>query len=260
MSIPATASTPLALNDHQKRDVTLFVPCLVDSLYPEVGEAVVALLQGLGATLTYPVDQTCCGQPAFSAGHRTAATAAARRFIRIFEPATVIVCPSGSCVNMVRNHYTELLAHDPPWQQRAQRTADRTFEFSEYLVDVLGLDDLGARFDGRLTYHDSCHLLRRLGIAAQPRKLLSRIRGAAFVEMEDPDCCCGFGGSFAVQYADISAAMTRDKVRHILATGADAVVGCDVGCLMNIQGRLSRIQAPVKTLHIAQLLAGKKYH
>lgn len=260
MSIPATASTPLALNDHQKRDVTLFVPCLVDALYPEVGEAVVALLQGLGVTLTYPVDQTCCGQPAFSAGHRTAATAAARRFIRIFEPATVIVCPSGSCVNMVRNHFTELLAHDPPWQQRAQRTADRTFEFSEYLVDVLGLDDLGARFDGRLTYHDSCHLLRRLGIAAQPRKLLSRIRGAAFVEMEDPDCCCGFGGSFAVQYADISAAMTRDKVRHILATGADAVVGCDVGCLMNIQGRLSRIQAPVKTLHIAQLLAGKKYH
>jgi L-lactate dehydrogenase complex protein LldE len=260
MPIPATASTPLALNDHQKRDVTLFVPCLVDGLYPEVGEAVVALLQGQGVTLTYPVDQTCCGQPAFSAGYRTAATAAARRFIRIFGAATVIVSPSGSCVNMVRNHYTELFADDPHWHSRAQQTAGRTFEFSEYLVDVLGLDDLGARFDGRITYHDSCHLLRRLGIAAQPRKLLSRVRGATFVEMKDADCCCGFGGSFALKYADISAAMTRDKVTHILATGADAVVGCDVGCLMNIQGLLSRMQAPVKTLHIAQLLAGKKYH
>jgi L-lactate dehydrogenase complex protein LldE len=260
MPIPATVSTPLALNDHQKRDVTLFVPCLVDSLYPEVGEAVVALLQGQGVTLTYPVDQTCCGQPAFSAGYRTAATAAARRFIRIFGAATVIVSPSGSCVNMVRNHYTELFADDPHWHSRAQQTAGRTFEFSEYLVDVLGLDDLGARFDGRITYHDSCHLLRRLGIAAQPRKLLSRVRGATFVEMKDADCCCGFGGSFALKYADISAAMTRDKVTHILATNADAVVGCDVGCLMNIQGLLSRMQAPVKTLHIAQLLAGKKYH
>ena len=243
-----------------KRDVTLFIPCLVDAVYPEVGEAVVALLRRAGARLTYPPGQTCCGQPAFFAGYRAAATAAAQHFIQIFEAAPLIVSPSGSCVNMVRNHYIELFADDPRWRQRAAQVAARTVEFTQYLIDVIGMDDFGACFDGRVTYHDSCHLLRRLGVAAQPRQLLSRVRGATFLEMEDSDCCCGFGGSFSVKYADISAAMVQDKVAHILATGADAVVGCDMGCLMNIQGALSRRGAPVKTLHIAQLLAGEQYY
>lgn len=246
--------------DRAQREVTLFMPCLVDAVYPEVGEAVVALLRAVGVRLSYPADQTCCGQPAFSAGYRTAAITAAKRFIQIFETAPLIVSPSGSCVNMVRNHYVELFVDDPAWRRRAQQLADKTVEFSQYLVDVVGMQDFGARFDGRLTYHDSCHLLRRLGIAAQPRKLLSRVRGATLIEMEDSDCCCGFGGSFSIKYADISAAMVQDKVKHILATGADAVVGCDVGCLMNIQGALSRSGAPVKTLHIAQVLAGEQYY
>ncbi len=242
------------------RNATLFIQCLVDGVYPEVAEAMVAVLDKLGVTMTYPKDQTCCGQPAFNAGYRKQARAAARQFIRIFEAAEVIVCPSGSCVSMVCNHYSQLFAEDPPWAHRARQVAQKTFEFSQYIVDVLGADDLGACFDGKLTYHDSCHLRRHLGIAAQPRKLISRVRGARLIEMQDSDRCCGFGGSFSVKYADISAAMAQDKVRTILDTGADAVVGCDVSCLMNIQGALSRIQAPVRTLHIAQLLAGEKYY
>jgi L-lactate dehydrogenase complex protein LldE len=259
--VSATRSTHHAVPITMKnRNATLFIQCLVDGIYPEVAEAMVAVLDKLGVSMTYPNDQTCCGQPAFNAGYRKEARVAARRFIRLFEPAEAIVCPSGSCVSMVCHHYAELFAGDPQWAHRAAQVAEKTFEFSQYLVDVIGADDLGARFDGKITYHDSCHLYRCLGIAAQPRKLIAKVRGATFVEMPDSDRCCGFGGSFSVKYADISAAMAQDKVKTILATGADAVVGCDVSCLMNIQGALSRIQAPVRTLHIAQLLAGEKYY
>lgn len=241
------------MNDHPS--VTLFIQCLVDSHYPEVAEAMVDVLHRLGISLSCPVDQTCCGQPAFNSGYRRQARIAARHFIEVFEAAGIIVCPSGSCVNMVRHHYVELFQNDLQWLQRARNLARRTYEFSEYLVDVLGIDDLGARFDGRVTYHDSCHLLRGIGVKQQPRALLQKVSGIDFVEMRDSDYCCGFGGTFAVKYPEISDAMVTDKVKNIMDAKADVVVGCDMGCLMNIQGKLSRLGSRIKVMHLAQILA-----
>ena len=237
------------------KPVTLFIQCLVDTIYPEVAEAMVKVFDKLGISLTCPTDQTCCGQPAFNAGYRRQARVAARHFIEVFEDSEIIVCPSGSCVNMVRHHYAELFQDNPQWLRRAQRLTGRIYEFSEYLVDILGVEDVGARFDGRVTYHDSCHLLRGIGVAQQPRKLLHRIAGADFIEMRDSDYCCGFGGAFSIKYADISNAMVTDKVKNIIDTGADTVVGCDMGCLMNIQGKLNRMGSPIRVMHIAQILA-----
>jgi len=239
----------------KNQTVTLFIQCLVDGIYPEVGEAMVALFRKLGINLTCPSRQTCCGQPAFNAGYQGEARVAARRFIDIFESAEAIVCPSGSCVTMVRHHYPQLFADDTAWLPRAQLVAAKTFELTEYLVDVLKVDDLGSRYDGVVTYHDSCHLLRNLRIKEQPRRLLSKISGLEFVEMNDSDYCCGFGGSFSFKYADISAAMAKDKINNIIASGANTVVGCDMGCLMNIQGMLSRKGADIKVMHIAEILA-----
>jgi len=235
--------------------VTLFIQCLVDSIYPDVGEAMVRVLNRLGISMDYPSDQTCCGQPAFNSGYWNEARAAARRFIELFETADRIVCPSGSCVNMVRHHYPDLFDAEPAWRRRAERVADKTFEFTEYLVDVLGVTNVGSRFAGKVTYHDSCHLLRGLGVGEQPRKLLENVRGLELVEMTDSDHCCGFGGTFSIKYPDISGAMLEDKVQNIVASGADAVVGCDMGCLMNIEGMLSRKGLSIKVLHIAQVLA-----
>ena len=235
--------------------VTLFVQCLVDSLYPEVGEAMITLFDRLGISVDCPLDQTCCGQPAFNAGYRKAARSAAKRFIQIFEDAEVIVCPSGSCVNMVRHHYPELFENDEKWFERAQQVGRRTFELSQYLVDVLGIEDVGASYEGKVTYHDSCHLLRGLGVAEQPRRLIRRIQRAELIDMQASDTCCGFGGTFAVKYPQISVAMVDDKIKNIMASGADTVTGCDISCLMNIQGMLSRKNSAIKTLHIAQLLA-----
>jgi L-lactate dehydrogenase complex protein LldE len=192
-------------------------------------------------------------------GYHKAARKAARHFIETFEAASgeVIVCPSGSCVDMVRRHYPALFADEPDWRLRAVGIAAKTYEFTQFLVDILGVTDLGARFDGSVTYHDSCHLNRYLGVARQPRALIKAVRGARFVEMADSDRCCGFGGTFAVKYAEISTGMLGEKVANILATGAEVVVGCDLSCLMHIQGILSRRKLPVRTMHIAELLARK---
>jgi L-lactate dehydrogenase complex protein LldE len=214
----------------------------------------VEILRKQGVTLDCPTDQTCCGQPAFNSGYRREARTAARHFIQVFENAEIIVCPSGSCVNMVRHHYPQLFQAEPRWLQRAQALAVRTYEFSEYLVDVLGVENVGARYRGRVTYHDSCHLLRGIGVKEQPRALLRQVEGAEFIEMERSDQCCGFGGAFSVKYADISTAMVIEKVKFIVESGADTVVGCDMGCLMNIQGMLSRMGSAVKVMHIAQIL------
>ena len=235
--------------------VTLFVQCLVDAVQPQVGDAMVAVLERIGLTLDCATDHTCCGQPAYNSGYTRAARTAARRFIEIFEPAGTIVCPSGSCVHMVRRHYPDLFADEPHWRSRAQAVAARTFEFTEYIVDVLKLDDVGARYPGRVTYHDSCHLLRGLGVQEQPRRLLRRVAGLELVEMKDSDYCCGFGGAFAINYPDISGAMVYDKVDKIMAAGVDTVVGCDTGCLLNIAGAASRRGLKLKTLHIAEVLA-----
>jgi L-lactate dehydrogenase complex protein LldE len=239
----------------EKRKVTLFIQCLVDTVWPHVGEAMVAVLQRLGLELDCPTDQTCCGQPAFNSGFRREARVAARRFIEIFEASETIVCPSGSCVYMVRHHYPELFGSEPHWRERAAKVGSRIYEFSEFLVDILGVEDVGARYQGRITYHDSCHLLRGIRVQEQPRRLLRKVSGAEFVEMKNSDYCCGFGGAFAVKYPDISSAMVDTKVNHILNSGADTVVGCDTGCLLNISGTISRRGLPIKTMHIAQILA-----
>ncbi len=240
---------------NNNRKVTLFIQCVIDGIYPEVGFAVVRIFEKLGIGVECPAEQTCCGQPAFNSGYRKEAKRAAEHFINVFDDAEAIVCPSGSCVNMVRNHYPELFRDDARLLERAKGIGTKTFEFTEYLVDVLGIEDLGASYEGRITYHDSCHLLRGLGVKEQPRKLIKKIRDAEFVEMYDSDRCCGFGGAFSVKYPEISAAILEDKIKNIISSNADVVTGCDMGCLMNIQGILSRKRLPVKTLHIAQLLA-----
>jgi len=214
----------------------------------------VRVLDRLGVSMDYPEDQTCCGQPAFNSGYRGEARAAAKRFIEIFEDAEAIVCPSGSCVDMVRNHYGDLFENDSKWLERARQVGERTFEFSEFLVDVLKVEDVGASFAERVTYHDSCHLMCGIGVSRQPRKLIANVKGIDFVEMHDADRCCGFGGAFSFKYPDISTAMLEEKVRNIEASEAQAVVGCDMGCLMNIQGMLNRKNINIKTMHIAELL------
>ena len=234
--------------------VTLFIQCIIDGVYPEVGEAMVRLFSKLGIAMTYPEDQTCCGQPAFNSGFRKEASRAARRFIEIFDSAETIVCPSGSCVNMVRNHYPKLFENDSAWRDRATRIAKKTYEMSEFLVDILKKEDVGASFDGKVTYHESCHLMRGIGVSRQPRTLISNVQGIDFIEMQDADRCCGFGGAFSFKYPDISSAMLAEKVNHIEASGAEVVVGCDMGCLMNIQGMLNRKKSTIKTMHIAELL------
>jgi len=226
-------------------------------MYPQIGDAMVSVFRRLQIPVDYPDGQTCCGQPAFNSGYRREATAAARRFIELFESAEIIVCPSGSCVHMVRHHYPELFSHDSVMHQRAIAVGKKTYEFTEYLVDQIHISSVDASFPHSVTYHDSCHLSRGLGVAAQPRVLLQNTTGLEFREMIDSDTCCGFGGTFSVKYPEISTAMVDEKIENILATGAEVVTGCDVSCLMNIEGRLSRRGEKVRVMHIAEILASK---
>lgn len=242
----------------KNKTVSLFIQCLVDSMFPQVGDAMVTVFDRLGIPLEYPEGQTCCGQPAYNSGYRHEAAKAARHFVELFEYAEVIVCPSGSCVHMVRNHYPELFPDDSLMRERARRVGKKTYEFTQYLVDVLGITDVGAQFSKSVTLHDSCHLTRGLGICDQPRTLLGQVEGLELREMPDSDTCCGFGGTFSVKYPDISVAMTDAKIESILSTGVDVVTGCDISCLMNIQGRLSRRNEPVKAMHLAEILASKE--
>lgn len=238
----------------KEKKVTLFIQCLIDGIYPQAGFAVVQLFEKLGIGVDIPLKQTCCGQPAFNSGYREQARTAAKRFIEIFESARVIVCPSGSCVDMVKHQYPVLFKEGSSWQERAKKVSGKIFELTEYLVDELGIEDVGARFPGKVTYHDSCHLLRNLHVADQPRKLIAGIKDIQLIEMENSEKCCGFGGTFSVKYPEISAAILEEKIDNIIATGADAVVGCDISCLMNIQGRLNRRNSKIKIMHIAELL------
>lgn len=230
---------------------------MVDAMAPEAAMGMVRVFDRLGIPTCFPQDQTCCGQPAFNSGYQSAARQAAKHFIQVFESAECIVCPSGSCTSMVRHHYPQLFADQEDWLHRAQAVGARVFEFTEFLVDVLKITDLGTIYHGIVTYHDSCHLLRTLGIGRQPRELLSHIQGLTFREMEPSDRCCGFGGTFAVKYPDISTSMVAEKAARILETGADTVVGCDLGCLLNIEGYLNRMGHSVKVKHIAELLASE---
>lgn len=235
-------------------DVSVFIPCMVDLLLPEVGDATFALLRRLGVNPVYHAEQTCCGQPVYNSGHREKAKEAARHFIEVFGGDEVVVCPSGSCVHMVRHVYPELLAADAEWAARANDLASRVFELSQYIVDVLGVTDVGARFDGKVAYHESCRLLRGLKVSEQPRKLLAAIEGAEVVPMQKADACCGFGGEFANKYSDISTAMVEEKAANYIESGADVLVACEPGCLLNIGGYLSRHHPDKKAVHIATLL------
>ncbi len=239
-------------------NVAFFVTCLVDQLCPNVGMNAVEVLRRAGCDVTFDERQTCCGQPAFNTGYRNEARKFAKRFIEIFEEsdAEAIVCPSGSCTAMVK-HFRELFPDDEPWRTRAETIAAKTHEFSSFLVNVLKIEDLGAVGEGTFTWHDACHGLRDLGIRDEPRRLLKYVKGTKFVEMENADACCGFGGTFSVKYPEISSAILDNKIAAIERSGASTVVACDASCLMQIGGRLSRIGSKVTTKHLAEVLAGK---
>jgi L-lactate dehydrogenase complex protein LldE len=235
--------------------IHIFIPCLVDQFYPNVAVSMCRILKKLGIEYVYLPEQTCCGQPAFNTGYHAEAQELAERFLRIFEPAETIVAPSGSCISMTRIFYPKL---DLSPQSRAvmERLGPRMFEFSDFLVRELGIVDVGARFNGKVTYHDSCHLLRELKIEEPPRQLIRHVQGAEFVELDDSQSCCGFGGTFAVKFADVSTAMGADKADAIERTGADVVVANDASCLMQIAGMLSRRNSRIVPMHLTELLAG----
>jgi L-lactate dehydrogenase complex protein LldE len=243
--------------DADARRVSLFVTCIVDQIYPEIGEAVVEVLQRCGVAIAFPAEQTCCGQPAFNAGFRDDARAVAGRNLEVLRDAGDVVMPSGSCAAMIKHAYPELFADNPALHAAAEDLADRTYEFSQYLVDRLGVTDVGAHFDATFAIHDACHGLRGLGIKAQPRALLDQVDGAQLVELPNAERCCGFGGLFAVKLGPISEAMVNRKADDIEATGADYAVTCDASCMTQINGGLSRRGSPCRTLHLAQVLAGE---
>jgi len=236
--------------------VGLFATCLMNVFRPNVGFSAVKLLEDAGCTVEVPANQTCCGQPGYNSGDYDAARALARQVIGTFEHYDYIVGPSGSCMATIRHDYPVLFQDDPQWLPRAQALSVKSWELLSFLADVLGATGTDARYEGTATYHDSCSGLRGLGIKGQPRTLLGEVDGLKLKEMEDSEVCCGFGGTFCVKYPEISEKMVDDKVRNILASGADTVLGGDLGCLMNIAGRLKRINAPVKVFHTAEVLAG----
>ena len=235
------------------RTVSLLVTCLGDALFPDVGVATVRLLRRLGVGVDFPHAQTCCGQPHFNSGFRDDARQLARHTIQAFDTGRPVVTPSGSCAAMVKLEYPELFHDDPAWHARAADLAGRTHELSDFLVNVLKVEDVGARFEGKVTYHMACHL-RGLGLLTEPERLLRRVRGLEQVPLERADECCGFGGSFSVRYPGISGAMVSDKARFIEQTGVEAVVATDAGCLMNIAGCLRRRGSRVRALHLAEVL------
>lgn len=236
--------------------VGFFVTCLVDLMRPSIGFAAIDLLEKAGCTVDVPVAQTCCGQPAFNSGDKENARRIARLTVDALDGFDYVVVPSGSCAGMIKMHYPELFADDPVMAFRVRALADKTYELTSFLVDVLKADLPETRYEGIVTYHDSCSGLRELGVKAQPRALLAKVGGLALKEGKETETCCGFGGLFCVKYPDISERMVDAKVDDILATGADTLVAGDLGCLMNMAGRLKRRGADVKVRHVAEVLAG----
>ena len=236
--------------------VGLFVTCLVDMFRPSVGFATVKLLEEAGCGVEVPPAQTCCGQPAYNSGDRGDARAIARQVIAAFEPYDYVVAPSGSCAGMLKLHYPALFAGDAEWSGRAKALATKVFEIVSFLADIRGMERVEAAFAGTVTYHDSCSSLRELGIRDQPRRLLKSMNGLKLAEMRDTEACCGFGGTFCVKYPDISNAIVEKKTAAIAASGATTVLAGDLGCLMNIAGKLHRQGISVVTRHVAEVLAG----
>ncbi len=239
-----------------KPRVGLFVTCLVDLFRPTVGFASVKLIEDAGCEVFVPASQTCCGQPAYNSGDKRGARALAEQVIATFEGFDYVVIPSGSCAGMIKTHYAEIFAGEPDWALRAERLATKTHELTSFLTDVLGVTPLPAAWQGSATYHDSCSGLRELGIKDQPRRLLGWVEGLDVKEMADPEACCGFGGTFCVKYDEISNAIVSRKTADIRATGADMLLAGDLGCLLNIAGKLKREGSPIEVRHVAEVLAG----
>ena len=236
--------------------VALFVTCLVDLFRPTIGFAAVKLLEQAGCTVEVPRAQVCCGQPAYNSGDRADTSAIARQVIDAFAGYDYVVVPSGSCAGMIHEHYPALFADDPAMLARAKELAERTWELVAFLVDVRGMTTTGAAFSGTVTYHDSCSGLRELGVKAQPRRLLASVDGLKLVELPGAELCCGFGGTFCVKYPELSNRMASDKTADIAATGAGTVLAGDLGCLLNMAGKLQREGRQVAARHVAELLAG----
>jgi L-lactate dehydrogenase complex protein LldE len=243
--------------DGRSPRVALFVTCLVDLMRPSVGFAAAKLIEAAGCTVEVPTGQTCCGQPAYNSGDKATAEALARQTIAACEGADYVVAPSGSCAGMLKVHYPKLLADDAAWSGRAERFAAKVHELVSFLVDVRGMRGVGQTLIARATYHDSCSGLRELGIKEQPRKLLASVEGLELVEMADCEVCCGFGGTFAVKYGDISNAMVEKKCANIAESGADLVLAGDLGCLLNMAGKLKREGRTAAARHVAEVLAGE---
>lgn len=224
--------------------VSLFVTCIVDQAFPRVGLAVADILERLGYEIDFPEAQTCCGQPAFNSGYWDEARPVAQHFLKTFEKAEYIIVPSGSCASMVGHHYEELLGHHDK----------RVYEFTQFLTDVAGVEDLGAKFPHVVTYHDSCHALRELHLKGPTRRLLSRVKGLELREMEAAEECCGFGGTFSVKFDEVSGGMAKTKIESIHKTGAEYVVSVDSSCLMQLEGSLRRMGSNVRTIHLAEVL------
>jgi L-lactate dehydrogenase complex protein LldE len=252
MSVSETA--PGAPNPSPR--VALFVTCLVDLFRPSVGFAAVKLLEDAGCIVEVPPRQVCCGQPAYNSGDADAARRIAKQVIEAFSGFDYVVGPSGSCMATIRKDYPEMLKDDPVWSARAASLAQRSYELMSFLTDVLGVRIEGVSYAGKVTYHDSCSGLRTLGIKSQPRRLLADVEGLELCELQDPETCCGFGGTFCVKYPDISIKMVSDKVGNVEMSGADTLIGGDLGCLLNIAGRLQRLGKKTRVFHTAEVLAG----
>lgn len=249
----------------EKRHVGLFATCLVDMFRPEIGFAAISLLERAGCRISVPAQQTCCGQPALNSGDAADARDIARQVIEHFEAYDYVVLPSGSCAATMRVHYPKLFQGDPAWSLRAGRFADKVYELTSFLTDVCGFDEIDTTIDAptvhigecTVTYHDSCSGLRELSIKDQPRALLAKVKGLQLTEMDGAETCCGFGGAFCIKYPEISNAIVSEKVENIAASGAELLLGGDLGCLMNMAGKLSRRNLPIRVLHVAEILAGK---
>ncbi len=235
-------------------NVQLFIPCFVDQLYPDTAFNMIKVLEKAGCTVSYNANQTCCGQPAFNAGFWDQARSVCTKFIKDFSGSEYVVTPSASCAGFVRNYYTKLFDNSS-MHNEVKDLGKRVVEFSEFMVNILGVNEVGARLDGKATYHDSCAGLRECRIKEEPRKLLSNVKGLEIVEMNDVETCCGFGGTFAVKFEPISVGMSEQKVDNALATGAEYLISTDLSCLMHLQGYINQKQLPLQTMHIADVLA-----
>jgi L-lactate dehydrogenase complex protein LldE len=235
--------------------VSLFVTCIVDQVFPQVGIAITEVLERLGYQVDFPKAQTCCGQPAFNSGYTDEARTIARHFLEMFRDSETIIVPSGSCTSMIAHHFADLFDNDPKLLGQAHTLEPRVWEFSRFLLEVAKVEDVGARFDGVVTYHDSCHALRELRIQAGPRKLLSKVQGLTLAEMGAAEECCGFGGTFSIKFPEVSGAMARTKIDSIQKTGASTIVSIDSSCLMQLQGVIDRAGLPLRTMHLAEVLA-----